>query len=40
MPTFRIGEGPFRRHLFVLRRHRCRGSLRCHLVATLLFGER
>jgi hypothetical protein len=36
MPTFRIG---FRQHL-LRRRLRRRGSLRGHLVATLLLGER
>ncbi len=39
MPTFRIGEGPFRQHLLVRRLCR-RGSLRGHLVAMSLFGER
>jgi hypothetical protein len=39
MPTFRIGEGPFRQHLLFRRLCR-RGSLRDHLVATSLFGER
>jgi hypothetical protein len=39
MPTFRIGEGPFRQHLLLCRLRR-RGSLRGHLVAMSLFGER
>jgi hypothetical protein len=40
MPTFHIGKGPFRQHLFVLRRLCRRGSLRGRLVVTLLFGKR